>query len=111
MRFRLSAIRGFGHASGDWGGKDPIGTKPRSSPGSGAAITRRELGTLAAGTVALSAQLTAQTARADPSHSGPILDIAEWSYRWYGVEAKLANAIREGRTAKHHRRHWRALVR
>ncbi len=86
MRFPLSAIRGFGHASGGWSGKGPIGTKPRTRPGSGAAITRRQLGALAAGTVALSGQLTAQTAGADPSHPGPILDIAEWSYRWYGVE-------------------------
>ena len=86
MRFRLSTIRGFGHTSGDWGGKDPIGSKPGTRPGSGTPITRRELGALAAGTMALSAELTAQTAGADPSHPGPILDIAEWSYRWYGVE-------------------------
>ena len=31
-------------------------------------------------------------------------------YRWYGVEAKLATAIREGAPAAHHHRHRRALV-
>jgi pimeloyl-ACP methyl ester carboxylesterase len=86
MRFRLSRLRGFGHTSGDWGGKDPIRTKPRTRPGSGTPITRRELGALAAGTMALSGELAAQTVGADPSHPGPILDLAEWSYRWYGVE-------------------------
>ncbi len=49
-------------------------------------ITRRGFGQLAAGTMAAAPQLAAQSAPADRTHSGPILDIAEWSYRWYGVE-------------------------
>lgn len=56
---------------------------------SASGITRRELGALAAGTIArgaltaLPAQLAAQTPAA------PVLDIAEWSYHWYGVEHAL----------------------
>jgi pimeloyl-ACP methyl ester carboxylesterase len=42
-------------------------------------ITRRELGAMVAGTMAVAAQIRT----ASP---GPILDIAEWSYLWYGVE-------------------------
>jgi pimeloyl-ACP methyl ester carboxylesterase len=49
-------------------------------------ITRRNFGTLTAGALAaLPVQLTAQTA----GNAGPVLDIAEWSYRWYGVEHAL----------------------
>ena len=49
-------------------------------------MTRREAGILMAG--ALSAQLAAQTSSPGP---GAVLDIAEWSYRFYGVEhARLA---------------------
>src|SRR5690349_5411680 len=44
-------------------------------------MTRREMGTLMAGALAAS-QLEAQA----PGNPGPILDIAEWSYHWYGVE-------------------------
>ncbi len=47
-------------------------------------MTRREAGILMAG--ALSAQLAAQTPSPNP---GPVLDIAEWSYRFYGVEHAL----------------------
>ena len=35
---------------------------------------------------AFPAQLAAQTA---PNNPGPVLDIAEWSYHWYGVEHAL----------------------
>ncbi len=44
-------------------------------------LTRREFGALAAGALA-ALPVTAQ----DASYTGPILDIAEWSYFWYGVE-------------------------
>ncbi len=47
-------------------------------------MTRREAGILMAG--ALSAQLAAQTSSPAP---GSVLDIAEWSYRFYGVEHAL----------------------
>jgi pimeloyl-ACP methyl ester carboxylesterase len=48
-------------------------------------ITRRELGVLVAGTVAAaSTPIAAQVKTAVAP--GPILDIAEWSYLWYGVE-------------------------
>ncbi len=58
-----------------------------SSPG----ITRRELGTLLTGSLvggaiaseALVPQLRGQSTPASP---GPVLDIAEWTYYWYGVE-------------------------
>lgn len=46
-----------------------------------AKLTRRELGTLMTAALAASV-LDAQT-------SGPVLDIAEWSYHWYGVEHAL----------------------
>ncbi len=51
-------------------------------------LTRREFGVLAAETLAAAAlPLRAQTARG----ATPILDIADWSYFWYGVErVKLA---------------------
>jgi pimeloyl-ACP methyl ester carboxylesterase len=51
---------------------------------SGLNMTRREAGILMAGV--LSAQLAAQTSSPSP---GPVLDIAEWSYRFYGVEHAL----------------------
>src|SRR5664279_4341782 len=47
-------------------------------------LTRRELGALMAGALAAS-QLDAQTS----GSAGPPLDIAEWSYHWYGVEHAL----------------------
>src|SRR3984885_5127562 len=48
-------------------------------------LTRRGFGVIAAGALsALPAQLAAQTSAA----GGP-LDIAEWSYHWYGVEHAL----------------------
>jgi len=54
-------------------------------------FTRRELGVLAAGTLAaLPAQVSAQiSTQVSPSNPGPVLDIAEWSYHWYGVEHAL----------------------
>jgi pimeloyl-ACP methyl ester carboxylesterase len=48
-------------------------------------ITRRELGALMAGGVAAQAQLRAQV-RTPAASPGPPLDIAEWTYYWYGVE-------------------------
>jgi pimeloyl-ACP methyl ester carboxylesterase len=55
--------------------------------GSNAGFTRRDFGVLTAGGLsALQAQLAAQTAAISP---GPALDIAEWSYHWYGVEHAL----------------------
>jgi len=50
-------------------------------------ITRRELGTLAAATAiaTLPAQIAAQT----PVNPRPLLEIAEWSYHFYGVEHAL----------------------
>src|SRR5579862_5328186 len=53
---------------------------PASDPKSG--ITRRQLGALVAGAAAgnLAAQVRTPAAR------GPVLDIADWSYYWYGVE-------------------------
>src|SRR3984885_3763244 len=44
-------------------------------------ITRRELGALIAGAVAAQAQV-----RTPAATLGPVLDIADWSYYWYGVE-------------------------
>ena len=44
-------------------------------------LTRRELGALMAGALASS------TLRGQPAE--PVLDIAEWSYHWYGVEHAL----------------------
>ena len=49
-------------------------------------MTRRELGGLAAAAIAANAtRALAQTA----GEPGPTLDIAEWSYHWYGVEHAL----------------------
>ena len=55
----------------------------------GARLTRREFGVLTAGAMLvrgtpLDAQGAARTAPA--ASAGPVLDIAEWSYYWYGVE-------------------------
>jgi len=45
-------------------------------------LTRREMGALMAGALAAASSADAQTPE-------PILDIAEWSYHWYGVEHAL----------------------
>ncbi len=48
-------------------------------------ITRRDLGALAA--LAIGAAQTKTHAQTAPTHDpGPALDIADWSYNWYGVE-------------------------
>src|SRR5580704_15324481 len=47
-----------------------------------AGITRRELGALVAGTMAVAQVRTAAPAQ----NPGPTLDIADWSYFWFGVE-------------------------
>ena len=53
-------------------------------------LTRRDLGAAAAGVLAVP-QAVAQTAARGNAPAGPPLDVADWSYRWYGVEhAKLA---------------------
>ncbi len=48
-------------------------------------MNRREFGALAAGALAASSMLDAQST----GNPGPALDIAEWSYHWYGVEHAL----------------------
>jgi hypothetical protein len=51
-----------------------------------AGLSRRDFGTLVAGAVAaVPAQMAAQRTAAS-SAPGPALDIAEWSYFWFGVE-------------------------
>ena len=58
-----------------------------ASPESKTGITRRDLGALAAGALAAAPQIAAQTAaRAPAQNPGPVLDIADWSYHWVGVE-------------------------
>jgi pimeloyl-ACP methyl ester carboxylesterase len=55
-----------------------------------AALTRRDLGAVVAGALAMP-QAVAQTPGSATASAGPVLEIADWSYRWYGVEhAKLA---------------------
>ena len=58
--------------------------------GAGTGITRREFGALTAGTlIAARPRVTAQGAGTD--EAGRILDLADWSYHYYGVETvKLA---------------------
>jgi pimeloyl-ACP methyl ester carboxylesterase len=57
------------------------------SDDSSSRMTRREAGVLVAGILtALPVEVSAQPAAANP---GPVLDIAEWSYHWYGVEHAL----------------------
>ena len=51
-------------------------------------LTRRELGALMAGALAAS-QSTSQLGAQTPGNPDPPLDIAEWSYHWYGVEHAL----------------------
>src|ERR1700723_3401082 len=53
-----------------------------SEPG----ITRRELGALMAGTIAVASATTPVAAQIRAAAPGPVLDIAEWSYFWFGVE-------------------------
>ena len=48
-----------------------------------ASMTRRELGALVGGAIAAAPQLRGQASSPNP---GPALDIAEWTYWWYGVE-------------------------
>jgi pimeloyl-ACP methyl ester carboxylesterase len=47
-------------------------------------ITRRELATLAA--IGIAAAPKARPQSAPPKVEGPTLDIADWSYKWFGVE-------------------------
>ncbi len=48
-------------------------------------ITRRDLGTLAAAAIAVAPKRAHAQAIA-PQNAGPVLDIADWSYHWIGVE-------------------------
>jgi pimeloyl-ACP methyl ester carboxylesterase len=59
-----------------------------------AGISRRELGALAAGAITAAATLPAALQAQAPAartnaNQGPVLDIAEWSYFWVGVEKIL----------------------
>ncbi len=59
----------------------------RASSDSDAGFTRREFGVLLGGAlVAAPVQIGAQARTAVPDGPGGILDIAEWSYFWFGVE-------------------------
>jgi pimeloyl-ACP methyl ester carboxylesterase len=51
-------------------------------------FTRRDLATLAAAAIAI-APKNAPAQTAPTGNPGPVLDIAEWSYQWYGVEHAL----------------------
>jgi pimeloyl-ACP methyl ester carboxylesterase len=56
---------------------------PGGPPHYSSLITRRELGALAAAAIAVPRRSAAQSA------AEPVLDIAEWSYQFYGVEHAL----------------------
>src|SRR3981081_1523494 len=57
-----------------------------ASNDSPAVLSRRGFGTMVAGTLAaVPAQVAAQRTAAS-SAPGPALDIADWSYYWFGVE-------------------------
>jgi len=51
-----------------------------------AAITRRDLAALVTAAAVAARPTPAQTTQGTPASAGPILDIADWSYFWYGVE-------------------------
>lgn len=51
-----------------------------------ASITRRELGAFVAGAVTATKAAAQTQTRTPAANPGPLLDIAEWSYSWYGVE-------------------------
>jgi pimeloyl-ACP methyl ester carboxylesterase len=51
-------------------------------------FTRRDLATLAAAAIAI-APKNAPAQTAPTGNAGPALDIADWSYQWYGVEHAL----------------------
>jgi pimeloyl-ACP methyl ester carboxylesterase len=54
-------------------------------------MNRREFGALVAGALISSSRPFAQTPSTPAASAGPILDIADWSYYWYGIErVKLA---------------------
>src|SRR5262245_61976717 len=60
-------------------------------PNSKHGITRREFGILTAGALISSTRTFRQTSVQSSGTAGPVLDIADWSYYWYGVErVKLA---------------------
>src|SRR6516162_10050966 len=46
-------------------------------------LTRRDLGALVTGILTATPRIAAQAA---PSNPGPVLDIASWSFKFYGVE-------------------------
>ena len=49
-------------------------------------ITRRDLALMTAAVAAIPRPVPGQTAAVSSASSGAVLDIAEWSYFWYGVE-------------------------
>jgi len=51
-----------------------------------AGITRRDLAALVTAAAVAARPTPAQTTQGTPASAGPILDIADWSYFWYGVE-------------------------
>ena len=51
-------------------------------------FTRRDLATLAAAAIAISPK-NAPAQTVPTGNPGPELDIADWSYHWYGVEHAL----------------------
>jgi pimeloyl-ACP methyl ester carboxylesterase len=51
-----------------------------------AGITRRDLAALVTAATVAARPTPAQTTQGTPASPGPILDIADWSYFWYGVE-------------------------
>ena len=57
-----------------------------------AGITRRDLAALMTAAAVAARPTPAQTTQGTPASPGPILDIAEWSYHWYGVEHATARA-------------------
>ena len=57
------------------------------------ALTRREFGALTAGSLVAAAAAPTPSTQVPSTTAGPgsVLDIADWSYYWYGVErVKLA---------------------
>ena len=50
------------------------------------ALTRREFGALTAGTLVTAVARPGTSGAQAQSGPGPVLDIADWSYYWYGVE-------------------------
>src|SRR5262245_40367658 len=71
-------------------GEEAMTASSTSNASTSSTMTRREFGELVAGTlVAAAAQAADAQSRATSAttqSSGAILDVADWSYYWYGVE-------------------------